>query len=76
MTEQEARTAITQWAKGYFAESDEETIPEVSIVQIAYDEYGEEWEAELAVSTSADNPHVTFFVVDEPGHGLQVTVEY
>ena len=76
MTEQEARHAITTWAKQHFSENHDNVIPKVEIVSIAYDEYGEEWTAELEVSTSADNPHVTFFMSDEPGHGLQVQVEY
>ena len=76
MTEDEARAKIVKWAKGYFSENHDNVIPQIKIVSIAYDEYEEEWTAELEVSTSADNPHVTFFVSDEPGHGLQVQVEY
>lgn len=77
MTENEARQAITKWAKGHFAENDEHVIPAVSIVSIRHDAEDDTWEAELEVSTSADNPHVTFFKSDQHGYGLQIaSIEY
>jgi hypothetical protein len=61
MTEQEARSAIIHWAKRYDAEYDE-PVPEVTVLSLTYDEYESEWTAELAVSTSAENPTVTFWL--------------
>ncbi len=77
MNEQEARDAITEWAKDYYAESEENVVPEVEIVKIAYNEGKKEW-SELEVSTSADHTFVTFFLSDESGSGgLQIaTIEY
>jgi hypothetical protein len=72
MTEQEARTAITEWVKGYFVQSEENALPEVEIVTMAYYKGEEEWTVELEVSKSANNPYVRFSMSDEPGHGLQI----
>ena len=55
MTEDEARDAITEWAKDYYTESEENAVPEVEIVKIAYNEGKKEWSVELEVSTSADH---------------------
>lgn len=72
MTEEEARETITQWAESYYGDDEK---PDVEILSIVYHEDEEEWEAELEVSTSADNPTVTFWMSKE--HGLRVnTVEY
>lgn len=77
MTEEEARNAITRWAKQHFAENEENITPEVEILSIKYDDEEDQWTAELEVSTSADNPTVTFFMDDRPGYGLQIdSVEY
>ena len=78
MNEQEARDAITEWAKDYCTESEENVVPEVEIVKIAYNEGKKEWSAELEVSTSANHTFVTFFLSDESGSGgLQIaTIEY
>ena len=76
MTEEEARHAITAWTKHQFREElDPE--PDVEIIEInPRDEDGEEWEAELDVSSSADDPQVTFFMAPEP-YGLQIiSIDY
>ena len=62
MNEEEARKALIRWAKDYYGDDEEE--PEIKIITIEYDQYEEEWSAELEVSTSADNPLVTFMIVD------------
>ena len=75
MTDDEARARITRWAKQHFYDEDEEITPDVDIVSLAYHPSEDEWEAELSVSTSADNPTVTFFHDEQ--YGLQiVAVEY
>lgn len=77
MTEDEARARIITWARNHYAENEENITPTVEVVSIQHDAQEDTWEAELDVSTSADNPHVSFFMSDIPGHGLQVTsVEY
>jgi hypothetical protein len=76
MTEAEARKVITQWAKNHFADNEEHVVPDVEVLSIE-EQQDDEWYAELSISTSEDNPLVTFFVSDIPGHGLQiVSVEY
>jgi hypothetical protein len=77
MTEVEARQHITRWAKQHFAPERGDPTPNVEIISLSHDAKEDERQAELAVSTSADNPHVTFFMDDRPGYGLQVaSVEY
>jgi AmiR/NasT family two-component response regulator len=72
MTEQKAREAIVTWARNHFFEND--IRPDVQVLTIQHND-DDEWEAKLVVSTSADNPHVTFFMDEQ--HGLQVSaVEY
>ncbi len=58
---QEARTAIIRWAQSYFAPEIDDPPPEVAILSIAYNEQDDEWIAELEISSSADNPTVTFW---------------
>jgi len=75
MGEEEARSRIITWAKDHFAE--EESMPEVEVVSILYNENFQGWEAELTISTSADNPYVNFFEDSMYQHGVQVvSVEY
>ncbi len=61
MTEAEASAAIIRWAKGYFAPEIDDPTPEVEVLSIAYHEQADEWIATLQVSTSADDPTVTFW---------------
>jgi len=76
MNEEEARQAIIAWAKHHFHE-ELDSEPDVEIIEInPRDEDGEEWEAELDVSSSADDPQVTFFMAPEP-YGLQIiSIDY
>jgi hypothetical protein len=71
MTEAKARNAIIDWAESYFCE-EEKVAPTVTIVRLDYDQEEEEWTAELEVSTSADNPTVTFWMDER--FGLQVPI--
>lgn len=75
--EEEARRNITRWAKFYYAENEESVVPDVEIISIVYDEKEDYWEAELEVSTSADNPHVLFYVDPQRAYSVVVvSIEY
>jgi hypothetical protein len=75
MNEAEARQRIVAWAKDHFSE--EHIIPDVKVLSIEYNEDEDEWSAELLVSTSAENPFVTFFEDSTSQLGVQVrSVEY
>jgi hypothetical protein len=69
MTEPEARAVIIHWARGYFAPEMDDPLPEVEVLSIVYNEQEDEWTTVLQVSTSADNPTVTFWV--DEGHLLE-----
>lgn len=60
--EQRARAAVIKWAQSYYVLEQDDPIPEVEVIRINYDKSADEWEAELSVSTCADNPYVTFWI--------------
>jgi hypothetical protein len=74
MTEQEAREAIIAWAKEHFAGV---TQPQVEVEGIHYDAEFDVWDAKLSVSTSVDDPYMTFTEDSMYKHGVYVNaVEY
>jgi hypothetical protein len=74
MNEEEARLRIIKWAENYFADDNK---PCVKVVSIVFNADDEDWTAELEVSTSEDNPIVTFFERPAPHTGLQIVdIEY
>lgn len=75
MNQEEARAQIVEWASAHFADGDDPC--EVIVISIEYNEDNENWTAELEVSSSEDNPVVTFFERPYPHTGLQiVSIEY
>ncbi len=77
ISEQMARNAIIEWAKRYFAPNIDDPMPDVEVVNIDHNLADDEWEAELNVSTSADNPEVMFWFDDEQDNKLCIdAVEY
>ena len=70
MTEQEARSRIIAWAKEHF---EGKTQPDVEVVGIHYDAEFDVWDAKLSVSSSADDPYVTFTEDSMYKHGVQVS---
>lgn len=74
MDEQEARRRIAAWAKRYYYAEKEDSTPEVSVLNCTWDDGDEEWTAELEVSTSADNPTVTFWM--DEGCLYPTNIEY
>jgi len=82
MSEQEARERIIAWAKEHFTPistvpEEFDLTPEVSVVDIHYDAEFDVWDAQLSVSSSLDNPYVTFTEDSSHEHGIQVNhVEY
>lgn len=76
MSEEEACAKIIDWAENYFNPNGDEPCT-AEVVEIKYDKDDDNWVAELEVSSSADNPTVTFFERPAPHHGLQIVgVEY
>lgn len=68
----QAEQLITRWAEHHFRDEEEEITPAVQVLSLAFHSGQDEWEAELVVSTSADNPHVTFVMSAQPGQGLHI----
>jgi hypothetical protein len=64
ITYQQARDAIASWAEDYFTQS-ATSAPAVQVLSLAYDEQEDEWTAELEISSSAENPTVTFWIDDQ-----------
>lgn len=64
-SEQEVREGIILWAQRYYVTEIDDPTPDVNIVNLEYHANDDEWEAELEVSTSADNPHVMFWTDDD-----------
>jgi hypothetical protein len=62
--EEQVRHALIAWAQRYFAPGLDDPKPEVTILSLGYNQAEDEWEAELAVSTCADHPHVTCWLDD------------
>jgi hypothetical protein len=82
MSEQEARERIIAWARSHFtpistAPEEFDLTPEVSVEGIHYDAEFDVWDAKLHVSSSLDDPYVTFTEDSMYKYGIQVShVEY
>lgn len=73
--EQRVRACLLAWARAYWQDETTGAIPQVelvSLVEVSHEQ--DEWEAELLVSSSADNPTVSFFLDADRLH-VQ-TIEY
>jgi hypothetical protein len=74
MTEDQAREALLRWARAHWREDDSFEEPDVQILSIKQTD-DDQWEAELSVSSVADNPAVAFFF-DDDGRIHVDAVEY
>lgn len=68
-----ARSALLKWARQHWANEETGQSPLVSILSLRCGEDGD-YEAVLSVSSSEDNPSISFFF-DEHGH-IHIQVEY